>query len=70
MGVYEGRGLLSKSMKNLQARWAESQLGWNDVAATHFDKKYIEPLLIDFKSAMAAMDHVAATLVQVRRDCE
>jgi len=70
MGVYEGRGLLSKSMKNLQARWAEAQLGWNDEAAAHFEKKYLEPLQSDFKSAMSAMDHVAVTLVQVRRDCE
>ena len=70
MGVYEGRGLLSKSMKNLQAHWAEAQLGWNDEASVHFEKKYLEPLMSDFKSAMSAMDHVAATLVQVRRDCE
>ena len=70
MGVYEGRGLLSKSMKLLQARWAEAQLSWNDAAADHFEKKYLEPLMGDFKSAMSAMDHVASTLVQVRRDCE
>ena len=70
MGIYEGRGLLSKSMKQLQAHWVDSQLYWKDAAAAHFEKKYIEPLMSDFKSAMSAMDHVAATLVQVRRDCE
>ena len=70
MGVYDARGLLSKSMKQLQSRWAEAQLNWNDAAAVHFEKKYLEPLTSDFKSAMSAMDHVASTLVQVRRDCE
>jgi hypothetical protein len=70
MGVYEGRGLLSKSLKQLQLRWQETQSGWNDAASVHFEKKYLEPLEADLRTATTAMDHLAAVLVQVRRDCQ
>jgi hypothetical protein len=70
MGVYEGRGLLSKSLKQLQLRWQEAKGEWNDVASQHFEKKYLQPLEADLRTATTAMDHLAAVLVQVRRDCQ
>ena len=70
MGVYEGRGLLSKSLKQLQLRWQEAKSDWNDAASEHFEKKYLEALEADLKAATTAMDHMASVLVQVRRDCQ
>ena len=70
MGVYEGRGLLSKSLKQLQLRWQEAKSDWNDAASEHFEKKYLEALEADLKTATTAMDHMASVLVQVRRDCQ
>jgi hypothetical protein len=70
MGVYEGRGLLSKSLQQLQLRWQEAKSDWNDTASDHFEKKFLEPLENDLRSATTAMDHLAAVLVQVRRDCQ
>ena len=70
MGVYEGRGLLSKSHKQLQLRWQEAKSEWNDAASEHFEKKYLEALEADLRSATTAMDHLASVLAQVRRDCQ
>lgn len=70
MGVYEGRGQLSKALKLLQLRWQESRSYWNDAASEQFEKKYLEPLEADLRSAVTAMDHMASILVQVKRDCQ
>lgn len=70
MGVYEGRGQLAKSVRQLMLRWTETRTDWNDSAAENFEKKYLEPLEIDLRTAVSAMDHMATLLNQVRRDCQ
>lgn len=70
MGVYEGRGQLSKALKQLQLRWAEARMSWDDAAAAYFEKRFLEPLEMDLKNAVSAMDHMATVLSQVRRDCQ
>ena len=70
MGVYEGRGQLAKSVKQLMLRWTETRGDWNDSAAEGFEKKFLEPLEIDLRTAVSAMDHMATLLNQVRRDCQ
>ena len=70
MGVYEGRGQLSKSIKLLLLRWQETKMSWDDTATVHFEKKFLEPLEADLRTAMSAMDHMNTVLAQVRRDCE
>ena len=68
MGVYEGRGQLTKGIKNLMMRWQETRSSWNDAATNQFEKKYLVPLEIDLRNALGAMDHMASVLSQVRRD--
>ena len=70
MGVSEGRGQLSKAIKQLQMRWQEATSSWNDAASAQFEKRFLEPLDADLRTAVTAMDHMAAVLVQVRRDCQ
>jgi len=70
MGVHEGRGQLSKAMKELLARWSEATSSWNDARSKQFEEKYITPLAMDLKMALSAMDHVATLLQQISRDCE
>lgn len=70
MGVYEGRGQLSKAIKLLELRWQEARMSWDDSAAEHFEKKFLEPLESDLRTAVSAMDHMAGVLARVRRDCE
>lgn len=70
MGVYEGRGQLSKAIKLVQLRWQETRTSWNDAASEHFEKKFLEPLEADLRTAATAMEHMASVLAQIRRDCQ
>lgn len=69
MGVYEGRGQLSKSMKELLLRWNETKTSWDDVRAHEFEKNFLEPLEMDLRNAVSAMDHMAILLNQIRSVC-
>ena len=69
MGVYEGRGLLSKSVKELLLRWNETKMSWDDVRAHDFEKSFLEPLEMDLRNAVTAMDHMAILLGQVKSAC-
>ena len=70
MGVYEGRGQLSRALKELMARWHETKVSWDDANSRHFEKTVLEPLESDLRSAVSAMDHMGQLLGQIRRDCE
>ena len=70
MGVYEGRGQLTKAFKALEHRWGEAKSNWEDSASQHFEEKFIEPIEMDLKNAVGAMDHMAGILAQVRKDCQ
>jgi hypothetical protein len=70
MGVYETRGQLAKLMKELTDKWAATQVDWDDVVSQNFEKKFLVPLESDLRNAMAAMDHMAQFLNQVKRDCQ
>ena len=70
MGVYEARGQLAKLMKELNDKWAETKVDWDDVVSEAFQEKFLVPLEADLRNATGAMDHVAQVLSQVRRDCQ
>lgn len=70
MGVYEGRGQLTKSMKQLLLHWHEARSNWDDANTHAFEEKHMVPLEQDLRNAVAAMDHIAMYLQQLRRDCE
>ena len=70
MGVYEGRGQLSKSLKELTHAWLECRGVWKDANAERFEKKHVIPLEQDLRSAVGAMDVMAQLLGQIKRDCE
>ncbi|MGA2501015.1 MAG: hypothetical protein ABSH20_25035 [Tepidisphaeraceae bacterium] len=68
MGVYEGRGQITKSMKDLMQKWAETKGYWQDAVAAKFEAERLMPLEYDIKTAMGAMDHMAILLGQAKRD--
>ncbi len=70
MGVYEGRGNLTKSMKELLQRWNDTKLAWDDAQSRAFEEKFLSPLEQDLKVAVAAMDHVGILLSSARRECQ
>lgn len=69
MGVYEGRGQLGKSMKQLQAAWSRTRAEWDDANARNFEERFLRPLEMDLRNAVGAMDHMAGLLAQARKDC-
>jgi len=70
MGVYEGRGQLSKAFKQLTAQWMETQSQWSDIRAKSFEEKYLKTLESDLRQAGNAMDQMAVLLGQIRKECE
>ena len=70
MGVYDSRGQLAKSLKDLTGRWADTKADWDDVVSQRFEERFLDPLEADLRSAAAAMDHMAQLMGQIRRDCQ
>jgi hypothetical protein len=70
MGVYEGRGQLAKGMKELMAAWMETKSYWKDQNAERFEKKHVQPLEMDLRAAVSAMDVMSQLLATIKRDCE
>lgn len=69
MGVYEARGMLEKSMKELALKWTETRHAWDDPMSRAFEEKYLQNLQIDMRNAVGAMDHMAGLLQQAYHDC-
>ena len=70
MGVYEGRGQLGKSMKELMNAWLETRSSWKDANAERFEKKHLVPIEMDLRQAVSAMDVMSQLLSAIKRDCE
>jgi hypothetical protein len=70
MGVYEGRGTLAKSLSLLQSRWLETKADWDDARAREFEKRFLEPLELDLRGAVSAMDQIAVVIARIHQECE
>ncbi|HYJ47364.1 MAG TPA: hypothetical protein VEV81_12195 [Pyrinomonadaceae bacterium] len=70
MGVYEGRGQLGKSMKELMNAWLETRSSWKDANAERFEKKHLVPIEMDLRQAVSAMDVMSQLISAIKRDCE
>ena len=70
MGVYEGRGQLSRAMKDLLNRWIEAKSNWDDANSERFEEKYLRPLNQHMQSAVSAMDSMAVLISQAHHDCD
>lgn len=70
MGLYEGRGNLNKSFKDLELKWLATRQDWSDAVSEEFEKTYIEPIEQALRSAISAMDQMAQVLSRVDRDCK
>jgi len=69
MGVYEARGMLEKSMKELMLKWADTKWAWDDAMSKAFEERFLAHLQLDMRNAVGAMDQMAALLQQAYHDC-
>jgi hypothetical protein len=70
MGLFEGRGNLGKQMKDLRERWHATRMDWDDEQARRFEERFIMNLDADLRTAISAMDDMAALLGQIRQECD
>ena len=70
MGVYEGRGQLSRGIKDLMNRWMEAKSNWDDANSERFEEKYLKTLEQDLRTAVSAMDTMAVLISQAHHDCD
>jgi hypothetical protein len=70
MGVYEGRGALSKALKTLENRWMEARFNWDDAQTREFEQRFMIPLQLELRNAVGAMDTMATLLSRIHSECE
>jgi len=70
MGVYEATAQLGKAVKELMARWIDTKGSWEDAVSRSFERKYLQTLEADLKTALSGLQHMSQVLQQVHRDCE
>jgi len=70
MGVYEGRGQIAKSVKELMNRWIETKRDWDDAMSQQIEKECLIPLEMDVRNACGAMEHIAQVLAQIKSECQ
>lgn len=66
MGLYEGRGSINKSIKQLNLAWNETKLAWDDRRTREFEERYIVPLQAEVRTTVSAMDQLAGLIQRIR----
>jgi thymidylate synthase len=69
MGMTEGRGSLSKSIKELRMHWLETKSQWRDANAQTFENRFLAQWEMDAKAALNGMDQMAHVLQRIKSDC-
>ena len=69
MSVQSSRASIAKAIQDLNNFWLVTRGSWDDVVAEEFEKKFLEPIIMDFKPASSAMDTIGAVISQMKRDC-
>lgn len=70
MGVYEGRGTLGKAIKQLESRWMEARMSWDDIRSREFEERFLMPIKSDLMMAVSAMDQMAVLINRIHQECE
>ena len=69
MSMHESRSNISKLIREVEHRWGELQMVWNDANSHTFEERFIRPLVEDSRSAVGAMDYMNRILSDIKRDC-
>ncbi len=69
MGLYEARGNLARSYKDLLLRWRNTRAVWNDEQAENLERDVLQPVERAIRTAGEAIDQMTAAVNAARRDC-
>jgi hypothetical protein len=69
MGLFEARGNLSKSYKDLISRWNIVKESWDDEQSKQLETETLERINKELKAAVDAIDSMALLCSSARRDC-
>lgn len=65
-----GHAMLASALKNLQARWEDISVHWQDETRKQFVVQLWEPLLDGTEKVLKVIDQLQVLLNQMRRECE
>jgi hypothetical protein len=68
MGLYEARGNLNKSLKDLLMRWQYTKTLWDDEQSKVLEEELLAKLEKDIRTATEAMDTMTLICGQAKRD--
>lgn len=69
MSVNDGMGAMNKALRSLHVQWDRTADGWQDHLRGRFETDHLEPLEIDVKATVNAMNRLAELFARVRREC-
>ena len=69
MSLSVGKSMLLGSFKDLKARWEKARMNWDDSVSHELEEGFLVPLERDIRSAVSAMERMAAIVGQAKRDC-
>jgi len=69
MGLYEARGNLARSYKDLLLRWRNTRAVWNDEQAENLERDVLQPVERAIRTAGEAIDQMTTAVNAARRDC-
>ena len=69
MSATDSKGRLVETAKILNKRWQEVQELWRDASCHRFETQVMEPLALEIKNALLAMEQIDMALTRARREC-
>ncbi len=69
MSLHAHGAKLNDALKRLLHDWDDVRRQWDDPASRRFYEEHVAPLEPTVRTALSAIDQMAAVLQQVERDC-
>jgi hypothetical protein len=66
----DGLGQLAHAMAELNERWTETQMHWNDETSREFDAVHLRPIPTQMQTLVAAVQALSATVEKAGRDLD
>jgi uncharacterized protein YukE len=66
----DGLGQLTHALAELNQRWRESQLHWNDEASRDFEETHLRPIPGQMQTLVAAVQALASTVEKAGRELD